>query len=411
MLAAGSTALMLPILEANVLGKMSVSTPEIPKRLVFIAMGYGVNAANWFPRLDQPGRNYDLPPLLESFKDLKSDVSIVQNLSNKHKAGPHGGSTNWLTCANLKQGNSVSCDQMAAEVLGKDTRYSSLALAGKLWRVDGHDGYTSYGRDGKPVGLHRQMQDVYANLFGRGGKADDIKAKLALRKSSLDAISGNAKRLKNHISAADSQRVEEYFTSIRNMEKQLTKAMEWTKKPYPRAPYPMPNVSGKEEIQIMLDLMRIAMQSDSTRVMTYMLPPMNILNELRTKTNPHKMSHAGSGDDIALNTIHQRRDRMQAELVSEFIRKVKDTKEADGSSLLDHSLISYGSALRQGHTQANGPLILAGQGGGGLKQGQNVVLPKNTPLSNLWLSVLRKTGVQTKKFADSQGVITEMGFK
>ena len=102
---------------------------------------------------------------------------------------------------------------------------------------------------------------------------------------------------------------------------------------------------------------------------------------------------------------------MLSELTSGFIRSLKETKEADGSSLLDHSLIAYGSVLRQGHGQSNGPTLLAGHGGGGLKQGQNLVYKKNTPLSDLWLSVLRHVGVKQNKFADSQRVMTEMGFK
>ena len=414
MLMSGSTALMLPILESNAVGKMKTAAAPIPKRLVFLPMGYGVNAQNWFPSVKQTGTEYELPPLLQPFKDLKSDFSIIQNLSNRHKAAPHGGTTNWLTCANLKKGNSVSCDQLAAEVLGKDTRHSSLAIAGGNQRVDGHGdgaGYASWGRNGKPVGLYRQMKDVYATLFGTGGKAAEIQANLARQKSGLDAILGNAKRLNREISASDRHRVDEYFTSIRNVEQRLTKAQDWVDTPYPKAPFPMPGrLSGKEEIEIMLELMRIAMQSDSTRVMTYMLPTQNILRELNSKSNPHRMSHKGSGvlDPAA---IHQQRDLMLSELTSGFIRSLKETKEADGSSLLDHSLIAYGSVLRQGHGQSNGPTLLAGHGGGGLKQGQNLVYKKNTPLSDLWLSVLRHVGVKQNKFADSQHVMTEMGFK
>jgi hypothetical protein len=408
MLISGSTALMLPILESNVaaFGKLAASAPPIPKRLVFLPMGYGVNQANWFPSTQQEGTEYDLPPLLESFQDLKSDFSIIQNLSNRHKAGPHGGSTNWLTCGKTKGNHSVSCDQVAAEVLGRETRHSSLALAGGSSRVDGHGGYVSWGDDGKPVGLHRKMSSVYTNLFGSGIKTEEMQAKLSLEQSSLDAILGNAKRLNNQISSSDRQRVDEYFTSIRNIEKRLVKAQAWLNSPLPKAPYPKPSkLTGKEEIEVMLDMMRIAMQSDSTRVMTYMLPTQNILREIRTRLNPHRMSHQANGD------IHQERDRMLAELVSDFVRKLKETKEADGSSLLDHSLVAYGSAIRSGHTQANGPTLLAGHGGGGLKQGQNIVFKKNTPLSNLWLSVLRHVGVNTEQFADSQRVITEMGFE
>ena len=117
------------------------------------------------------------------------------------------------------------------------------------------------------------------------------------------------------------------------------------------------------------------------------------------------MSHKASED------IHKQRDLLLSELVADFVRKLKETKEADGSSVLDNSLVVFGSALRRGHLQSNGPTLLAGHGGGGLKQGQNLVYEKNTPLSNLWLSLLRHVGYQNDQFAESNGIMTEMGFK
>jgi len=193
-----ATTLMLPLLESNLLG---ATAPKIPKRLVFLPMGYGVNAENWFPSTKQVGTKYELPPLLESFKDLKSDFSIIQNLSNRHKANAHAGSTNFLTCAKLNATDAVSCDQVAAQVLGQDTRHSSLAIGSVRKANDGHGNYTSWGQDGKPVGVYRQMTDLYVALFGSGGKSNEIQAMLARRQSGLDAILGNAKRLNGEISS------------------------------------------------------------------------------------------------------------------------------------------------------------------------------------------------------------------
>lgn len=415
LLAAGATALTLPNLESNVVAAPG-SSPRIPKRLVFLPMGYGVNGENWFPSTDQVGTQYDLPPLLESFADLKADFSIIQNLTNQRMANPHAGSQNFLSCANLGKeggGNSVSCDQLAAKVLGQDTRHNSLAIAGGRWRVDGHGTYASWSSDGKPVGTYEKMSDVYTALFGTGGKAADVLAKLQRQQSSLDAILGNAKRLNGEISSTDRHRIDEYFTSIRNIETRLSKAKDWVERPYPDAPFPRPRdrVGGREEIKLMLDMMVVAMQSDSTRVISYMLPTLRVLESLNTRTNPHKMSHTGSGE-LDPKSVHQQRDRMLAELVSGFVRKLKNTKEADGSSLLDHSLVAYGSTLRQGHGTSNVPLLLAGHGGGGLTQGQNIVYkPKVTPLANLWLSMLRHVGVETNQFANSNQVLDEIGFR
>ena len=161
----------------------------------------------------------------------------------------------------------------------------------------------------------------------------------------------------------------------------------------------------------MLDMMVAAIQTDSTRVLTYMMPTNLVLQTLNARPNPHQMSHRASGE-LDPKAPHQQRDRMLAELVSGFVRKLKNTKEADGSSLLDHSLIAYGSSIRGGHATGDVPLLLAGHGGGGLKQGQNVVYQsKVTPLANLWLSMLRHVGVNTSQFANSKRVLTELGFK
>ena len=419
MLISGATALMLPHLEANLFAAgataAGAAAMKIPKRLVFLAMGYGVNARNWFPSTEQAGTEYDLPLTLESFKDLRSDFSIVQNLTNQRLAGPHAGSQNFLSCARLGKeglGNSVSCDQVAAAALGDDTRHSSMAIAGGRWRVDGHGTFASWAHDGKPVGTYEKMSAVYAALFGTGEKPEQAIARIERQKSSLDAILENAKRLNREISATDRHRVDEYFTSVRNIEKRLSKARDWVETPFPESPFPRPNdrISGKEQIELMLDMMVAAIQTDSTRVLTYMMPTNLVLKTLNARPNPHQMSHRPNVTDP--KAPHQLRDQMLAELVSGFIRKLKDTKEADGSSLLDHSLVAYGSSIRQGHSTSNVPLLLAGHGGGGLQQGQNFVYElKVTPLANLWLSMLRHVGVDTKQFANSNRVLTELGFK
>ncbi|MGJ8653119.1 MAG: DUF1552 domain-containing protein [Opitutaceae bacterium] len=416
----GSLAtILLPVLEANGGAlAMAATGTKIPKRLVFLAMGYGVNAQNWFPSQTEVGSDYTLPPLVESFQDLKSDISFIQNLESARLHGPHAATANFLTCANTKAvpgrfTNSISCDQVAAKALGAYTRYSSLAI-GSSRGVDGHGGslgYASWGPNGKPVGLQRSMNDLYVSLFGSGSQSKELKAKLARKESSLDALLSNAKKLNTQVSYEDRDRVDEYFTSIRNIETRLSKAQEWADTPFPDAPYEMiQKLGGKEGIELVLDMMVVALKTDSTRVMTYMLPTAPILQDIRFKGNPHRMSHQGAGE-LDPNKPHQQRDRAMAELASGFIRKLKTTKELDGSSVLDHTLVAYGSSLRQGHGATNGPMILAGHGGGGIKQGQNIVYkPREKHLSDLWLSMIRQAGVQQDTFANSTGVLAEMGF-
>ena len=241
---------------------------------------------------------------------------------------------------------------------------------------------------------------------GTGGQAAKVRARLKREQSSLDALLSDAKKLNRQVSAEDRDRVDEYFTSIRNIEKRLSKAQEWVETPHPEAPFGVSKLSGKENIKLVLDMMIIAMQSDSTRVLSYMIPTQPLLRGL----NPHRMSHQASGAFDANNLKpHQKRDMEMAKLVAGFVRQLKEIKEVDGSSILDNSLIAYGSCLRKGHSVSKGPLILAGHGGGGLKQGQNLIC-ESTPLADLWLSMIRHVGVDQDKFANSNGVIKELGF-
>ena len=422
-LRSASATIALPFLQSlagprllggqNSLRSGAVGSPTtasgMPKRLVFLPIGFGVNAANWFPR--EAGKNYELPPLVAPFLDVKEDISFVQNLIPTRLPSPHSGTSNFLNCSPGKSkgkpaDRGISCDQIAAEVIGKDTRFDYLTM-GAPGRADGHGSLPSYNRDGKPVGAHRDMRSLYAALFGRGTNPQKIREQLKREESSLDAILDDAKKLNRQVSSEDRDRVDEYFTSIRNIEKRLSKAQEWVETPYPKAPFKFGDEArGPKLMELIFDMMAIAMQSDSTRILTYAMPTQLVLKGL----NPHRMSHKAQGEyDPAKPTHHQGRDLALSMQVARFLKKLKDSKEADGSSILDNSLIAYGSCLRAGHAVGKGPLILAGHGGGGLNQGQNI-LTRNVPLANLWLSMLRHVGVSQDQFANSNGVIRELGF-
>ncbi len=380
-----------------------LSKSGIPKRLVFLPMGYGVNYPNWFPVKEGP--NYELPPLIDSFAPIKKDISFVQGLKVNRLRSPHDGTSSFLNCANNKD-QSVSADQLAAEVLGIDTRFDYLAL-GSPGRADGHGRLPSYDRDGKPVGSHRTIPSFYAALFGRNTDPKIVKAQLLRKESSLDAILTDAKKLNSQIGQEDRDRIDEYFTSIRNIEKRLSKAQEWADTPYPKSDAVALNgVRGPKLMELVFDMMITALQSDSTRVLAYSLP-----SQLVGVPNPHKMSHKASGEYVPGQLDrHQARDFALAQQVSNFCIKLKAIKEKDGTSILDNTLVAYGSCLRSGHRVGNGPMLVAGGGGGGLKQGNNILSTKDQPLANMWLSMLRHVGVNQEKFANSTGVIKEMGF-
>ena len=178
--------------------------------------------------------------------------------------------------------------------------------------------------------------------------------------------------------------------------------------PRPEAPLgePKPAVNGREEIKLIYDLMIAAMQTDSTRVMTFRQPVDTLLKALNIAVHPHDMSHYHSTLGEKLDAS-QRRDLTQSELLAGFLDQLKATKEPDGSSLFDHVALAYGSNIRTGHELSNCPTIVTGRGAG-LKLGHNLVAPKDTPLCNAWLAMLHGVGVQAERHGDSSGVLKEI---
>ena len=169
---------------------------------------------------------------------------------------------------------------------------------------------------------------------------------------------------------------------------------------------PKPEVDGREEIKLIYDIMIAAMQTDSTRVMTFRQPVNTLLTALDIKVHPHDMSHYHSTLGEKLDAS-QRRDLAQSELLAGFLDKLKATKEADGSRLFDNIALAYGSNIRTGHELSNCPTILTG-GGAGLKLGHSIVAPKDTPLCNAWLTMLHGIGVPAERHGDSTGIIKEL---
>jgi hypothetical protein len=219
----------------------------------------------------------------------------------------------------------------------------------------------------------------------------------------LDTVLDNAKTLQRGLNRTDHAKLDEYFQSIRDIETRLAKEEQWLGVPQPPAPFAEPANfdKGREEIRLMYDIMLAAMRTDSTRVMSYRQPVASLLTSLDIKVFPHDMSHYHTTLGEKLDAS-QRRDIAQSELLAGFIDKLKMQKEADGTRLFDHVGLAYGSNIRTGHELSNCPTILTG-GGAGLKLGQQVVAPKDTPLCNAWLTLLRGVGVNAERHGDSTG--------
>jgi len=414
-LQSSSALIALPMLESLGFRRFaSAAAPaKAPKRLIFLGFGWGITTETWFPDLNQPGQGYTLPEGLKPLARHKPDFTIVQGLWNKYSNEGHWGSTMWLTGANrfAEPGqtfhNSISADQVAAAKLGLETRFASLQLNGaENAEASGHGPGLSMAWDisGKPVGGLKGPLEAYHRLFSKDNTPiAQQRAMLAQKRSVLDTVLDNARSLQRRLSRADQNKLAEYFQGVRDIETRLSKDEQWIGVPQPKAPIPEPQASlaGREEIRIMYDIIVAALQTDSTRVLTYRQPVSTLLTSLGIKVAPHDMSHYHStmGEKLAAS---KQRDQVQSELLAGLIDKLKSTPEADGSRLFDHVALAYGSNIRTEHNLDNCPTLLTG-GGAVIKLGHNLVAPKDTPLCNVWLTLLQGLGVKTERHGDSSG--------
>ena len=418
-----STALIaLPVLDSLGFRRFASAATSVapPKRLVFLGFGWGITEPTWYPDIKKPGADYELPLGLKPLERHKADFSVVQGLWNKYSNEGHWGSTMWLTGANryAQPGqsfhNSISADQVAAAQLGLQTRFASLQFnSSESGDMSGHGPGLSMAWDvsGKPVGGQNGPVAAFHRLFAKDSTPlAQQKSMLAQKRSVLDAVIDNAKSLQRGLAKNDNAKLEEYFQGIRDIETRLLKEEQWMEVPRPNAPLKEPaataNGNGREEIRLIYDIMIAAMQTDSTRVMTFRQPVATLLTAMDIKVHPHDMSHYHTTLGEKLDAS-QRRDIAQSELLAGFLDKLKATKEADGSTLFDNIALAYGSNIRTGHELSNCPTIITGRGAG-LKLGHSIVAPKDTPLCNAWLTMLHGVGVNVVRHGDSTGTVSEL---
>ncbi|MEY5027526.1 MAG: hypothetical protein RLZZ244_3054 [Verrucomicrobiota bacterium] len=386
--------------------------------MIFLGFGWGVTKETWFPAVEQTGPGYELPAGLRPLERHRSDFSVIQNLSNKFTNEAHWGSTFWLTGANRygEPGqsfhNAVSADQVAAEHLGKDTRYSSMVLSCERGEESGHGpGLSlSWNRQGKPVAGLQDPVAVYHRLFSNEQTPVEVqRERLRQQRSVLDTVLEDAAGVARGLSRNDTDKLSEYLQSIRDIEVRLSKEEQWLgvarAQPVEAVGMPEQAPAGADEIRLMYRLMAAALETDVTRVITYRQPVDTLLKGLGIPFTGHNMSHYSPGPRMEAS---QRRDAKQAELLAFLLDRLKATKEADGRSLLDHTVVVYGSNIRSIHYLDNCPTLVAG-GGAGIRQGGHWVMrdPK-TPLCNLWLTLLQGVGVPVESHGDSTGVIGEL---
>jgi hypothetical protein len=375
-----------------------------------MSIGFGVTKETWYPDINQTGANYELSEGLSPLARHKSDITVVQGCSNQFANEAHWGSTFWLTGANRysvpgqNMANTISADQVVAQNLGQDTRFSSIQLNSSA--VEGHGPGQSLAWDarGKPMAGHDDPVQVFHKLFS----SDDMpleqrQAAIAENRSVLDAVLSQGKRVQRGLSREDTNKLDEYFQGIRDIETRLNKDEAWLEVPKVKAPLgePDPGLKGKAEIEIMQDLIVAALQTDSTRSLTYRMPGQSLLQSLDVKPSSHNVSHYSPGERMEASKL---RDKTHSELLARLIDKLKATQEADGSSLFDHTAVAFGSNISSIHYLTNCPTVLTG-GGANVKLGQHLVVEKDTPLCNVWLTMLQGMGINTDQHGDSTGVV------
>jgi hypothetical protein len=406
-LAAAGSTLFLPQLEAF------AKAGTAPQRLVFLGFSYGFTEEFF---VKKPGRDFELTPGMKPLERHRDDLTIISNLWHKNSREPHSGTVSYLTGANClgtpgkRFYNAVSCDQVAARYLGKDTRFASLQVSSS--ESDGHGGGSSLSWDenGKSLSGIAEPFRLYSLLFGGENMSyEERLAHLQRRKSMLDGYVASIQSLNRRVSSLDRERLDQYFQSIREIELRIEKEKLWANKPKPEVDYKAPNETirdGIQEIRTMYDLMVLTMQTDLSRVLTYRQPLESLLKTLKITYTGHQISHYHGSEGRTRDA--KSREHKQTELFAGFIDQLKKTRDFDGSRLFDNCLVSYGSNIRTGHMLKNVPAFVTGNAKGKLRHGQHLVMPEETALCNLWLTLLQTCDVPTESFGDSDGVISDM---
>ena len=422
-------SLGLPWLEAMIpsSARASSTLPTNPVRLAVLYMPNGVNVPKWTP--EGRGPDYTLSPSLEPLRDFKDRMVVLANLFNagsKVGDGHYAKEATILTCCTIRKTpgsdlcNGTSMDQIAAQRVATETPLPSLELgvAPVAVGVDIAVGYTriygshiAWSNPTTPLARELNPRLVYERLFraSSGQQASAAKSDSLL----LDLVLGDAKRMRANVGSSDRVRLDEYLDVMRSLEERVHRAGSKSRSSWkPRVridPQAAPNdqpSSHAEHVRLMLDMIAVAFQSDTTRVSTFMFG--NAVSAISFRflegvtSGHHDVSHHGNDADKLQQ--YYLITRWHVEQYAYLLRKLAAMPEGD-STVLDNSLVLFGSALSDGnaHNPHKMPLILAGKGGGRLNTGQYLVSGEDTPAANLYVSMLDAFGAPVERFADSTG--------
>lgn len=407
------TALALPLLDAMVpaLTAERLTDAAPVRRLGFIYFPLGVDRDRWRPGGE--GSDYEASEALAPLAAHRDKFVVLTGLSSdpdRSKAGFHDRAmASFMTGCEPTQGKvqvGISVDQVAARTLGKETQFASLELTTE---ETGNLPGPVFKTATNPLPFEKNPRFVFERLFGEGGRIDPEAARRrdASDQSALDAVSDRIAELKAELGTDDRRKLDQYFESIRDVERRIDVAMNRPPPDLPPAERP-PGIpdSWVEHIKLMFDLQTLAIQADLTRVCTFLYG-----REASSMKFPHLDISMGHHEISHHNFEKYKLDALakinvnQCELLSYFLAKLDAIKEGN-TTLLDHSLIMYGSSLSvpTSHSQRDLPILLIGGAAGRVAGGRHVVFPGDTtPLTNLYLTMLDKVGVPTEKLGDSTG--------
>jgi hypothetical protein len=414
MLRSAGAALALPALECMTATFARAARPA-HMRMLIVANNLGVLPKYFFP--ETPGRGYQLSPYLHELAKHRDEFTVFSGLSHPGVSGGHSADNCLLTAARgaFKSGfrNSISLDQFAAEKLGPVTRFPSMNLG---VNIDRGNRSLSWTRDGVLLPAEDGAAKLYQRMFVQGSKEDVARQVLRLenRGSILDVLLDESKRFAAGLGADDRARLDQYVTSVREVEERMQTALAWETKPKPSAAQAQPeDVQDKklffEKFDLMLSMAQLAFESDSTRIVTLMVDafftPAYKLNDQATTTDSyHGLSHHGQAEGKVKQL--QETDRRQMRLLDKTFASLAARKE-DGVRLLDRTMVLYGSNMGDAniHDNTNLPILLAG---GGFKHGQHIVFKRdnNAPLCNLFVSMLQRMGIEVDSFASGTGPLS-----
>jgi hypothetical protein len=431
------TCMALPMFEALAPRRLfaaetavASSTSGAPVRMAFVYFPNGAIQPDWWPSGE--GADFQLAKTMEPLNVVKNKLQVISGLDHVNAtAGPDGAgdharaSGTFLTGVRVKKtaGSDIhagiSIDQVAANHVGHLTRFPSLELTCDAVRKSGNcdSGYScayqynlAWKSPTTPIAPEPNPRLFFERLFGSGShgqRAESFKKRQAQQKSILDFVMDDARDLQRQLTAKDKDKLDEYLTSVREIENRIDKAEQFGKIPDPSVDTP-PGIPPdyEEYIQLMYDMMLLAFQTDSTRIATFLMANEGSnrpFPEIGISEGHHSLTHHQNKEDMMVKVAEI--DRWYVKQFAKFLKKMEDTKDLDGKSLLDNSMIVYGSGNSDGnrHTHVNLPVILAGGGGGNLRPGR-FLKAGGVPMSNMLLSMADRMGVKgVERLGDSTG--------